>query len=146
EVLGLGDRDVFVVLAGRGFRARRENRLVQLLRELEATRQSDARDLARFTVILPARADQVAAYDGFDRQRLEVVHHDRAAFDDGMVARVFEHVCGIDTGEMVRNDVRELVEPEVRDRREYDAFAGNGVRQYDIECRHTVRREDQQAF
>src|SRR5262249_46301729 len=40
----------------------------------------------------------------------------------------------------------EALEPEIRDRREHDALAGDRVRKYDVERGHSVAREDQQPF
>ena len=43
--------------------------------------QRNAADHSRLLIVLPARAGDVAAHDRFDRQRLELPHHQRAAFD-----------------------------------------------------------------
>jgi hypothetical protein len=47
---------------------------------------------------------------------------------------------------MIWHDVRELLEPEIRDRRKHDAFAGNRIGQNDVERRESIRRDDQQAL
>ena len=62
---------IFVVIADVGFRGRRENRFRQLLGLFKTGRQFDAANGPAGLVILPAGADQVAAHDRFDRQRLE---------------------------------------------------------------------------
>ena len=49
------------------------------LRLDEARRQLDAADRAGLLVVLAPRAGEVAAHDGLHRQRLGLVHHDRAA-------------------------------------------------------------------
>src|SRR5690606_19251326 len=54
QIAYLRDRDVLVVRARRRFRTRREDRLTQLLGELEPGREPDARYAARLTIILPA--------------------------------------------------------------------------------------------
>ncbi len=71
------EADVFVVVAGRRFGAGRENGFGQFLGQLQAVGQFDAADGAGGLVVLPARADDVAAGDGFHRQRLELLGHHR---------------------------------------------------------------------
>ena len=68
------ERDVLVVRAhgrlGRG----REDRLGQAAAVDQAGRQLDAADAAAAFVVLAARAGEVAAHDGLDRQRLAASH------------------------------------------------------------------------
>ena len=45
---------------------------------------------------------------------------------------------------MVRDDIGQIVEPEVRNRCEHDALAGDRVGQDHVECGHPVRCDDEQ--
>ncbi len=63
-----------LVVAHLGLRARREDRLGQLLGLAQARRQLDPRDRAGRLVVLPARAGDVAAHDALDRQHLQLAH------------------------------------------------------------------------
>ena len=78
-------------------------------------------------VILPAGADQVAAHDGFDRQRFQVVHDHRAVFDHSWSRESAQHGRRIDAGQMIRDDWLETLEPEVRDRGQHDTFARDRI-------------------
>ena len=58
----------------------------------QAFRQRDAADCAAALVVLPARADQVAAHHGLDRQRLETARDDAAALCLRPFSRIRQHV------------------------------------------------------
>src|SRR5437868_5318984 len=79
ELLGLCKADVLVMLALLRLGGRRENWLGQLVRLAQAFRQSDAADRAGRLIILPARADDVAAHYRFHHDRFQSLGDDRAA-------------------------------------------------------------------
>ena len=81
------EADIFIVVACRRLGAGREDGFRQLLGLAQAGGQSDAADGAGGLVILPARADDVAAGDGFDRQRLELLRPPPSAWRTGPVQR-----------------------------------------------------------
>src|SRR5690606_19464323 len=52
----------------------------------------------------------------------------------------------IDARQVIRNDVAQTIEPEIRQRGEQHALAGDRVRQHDVECRDAIGRDDQQVL
>ena len=71
-------------------------------------------------------------------------HDDGAIFDTAWSRRVGQHLDGLRARQVVRDHRFEAVEPEIGDRGEHDAFAGNRVGQHDVERRHSIGRENQQ--
>ncbi|ABA49009.1 hypothetical protein BURPS1710b_0998 [Burkholderia pseudomallei 1710b] len=141
--LGFLERDVLVVMAHLGLRGGREDRLGELLRVRQAGRQLDAAHLARRLVVLPAAARQIAAHDRLDEDRLKPLDDDRAPLhlldlvggDDRL---------GRDARQMVRDDVREPVEPEVRHLVQHAALVRNRLAHDDVERRQAIGRDDQE--
>ena len=129
-------------MAGLGFRRRREDRLGELLRLLQALGQRDAADRAGLLVVLPARADDVAAHHRLDRQGLQLLHDDRAAAYLLALFRL-HHSLGIDAGELVRNHMAQAAEPEVGHLVQHAPFVRNRVGQHDVEGGEAVARHDQ---
>ena len=137
------ERDVLVVLARRRLRGRREQRLRQLLRQAQAGRQRDAADPAVALIVLPARADQVAAHHRLERQRLQAPHDDRASLEHLALVRVERQRVERPVGELVRHDVAGAREPEVRDLGQHPALVRDRVRQHHVERRQPVGGHDQ---
>ena len=125
-------RDVLVVPFDR-LRRRREDRLGELVRLLQALGQLVPADLAARAVVLPARAGEVAAHDALDRQHLEpAALHRAAVVADG------EHV--------VRDDRREEREPVAGEAGQDAALVRDLGRQDDVEGRDAVGGDEQQAL
>ena len=78
KLRGLLEGNIFVVAAD-GLRRGREDRLRQAIGFAKSRGQRDAADFSGGAIILPAGAGHVAANDAFDRQRLRLAHHHRAA-------------------------------------------------------------------
>jgi hypothetical protein len=106
----------------------------------------DAAEAAAGLIVLPARADQVAAHHRLDRQRLESAHDHGAAFEQRQIGCIARGTLERLTGQMVGDDRSGAREPEARDLIEHAAFAGNGIGQYDIEGRQAIGGDDQQAL
>ena len=106
----------------------------------EALRQLDAAHRAGLLVVLAPRAGEVAAHDRLHRQRLGLVHHDRAA-GEVLALRVRAERVGVD--EVVGDDAVGLLEPEVGDLREHDALVRDRRRQDDVERREPVAGDDE---
>jgi hypothetical protein len=70
--------------------------------------------------------DQIAAHDGFHRQRLEPLDHDGTAGNLIPFGRR-NHRLGCIPGQLIRHDVGQFGEPEIGDSGEYPALAGMGV-------------------
>jgi hypothetical protein len=102
--------DVLVV-AALGLVAGVKIGLGQLLRLLQALGQPDAAHHAGGLVILPARADQVAAHHRLDRQRLQFFHHDGAVAHLRFLFLALHHALRVDAGQVIRHHVAELAEP-----------------------------------
>ncbi len=99
--------------------------------------------LAGLLVVLPARADDVAAHHRLDGQGLQLLHHHRAALDLRLFVFALHHALRIDAGELVGNDVAELAEPEVRHFVEHPPLLRDGVGQDHVEGREPVAHDDQ---
>ncbi len=74
EFFDLGEADVDVVLTGFGLGCWREQRFGERRCLLETGLEFDAANRAARLVVTPARADQLAADDRLDGQRLEALH------------------------------------------------------------------------
>jgi hypothetical protein len=109
--------DVLVVVAGLGLRGRREDRLGQLGRLLEARGQRDPADRPALPVVLPAGSREVAAHDALDGEHLELLDEQAAS------ARLAGDVGVGD--EVVRADLRRARKPERRQAREHLALVGH---------------------
>ncbi|MCY1236217.1 hypothetical protein D9M72_488630 [compost metagenome] len=131
------------MLAHLGLGGRGEDRLGQLLRVLQAGGQFDPAHLAGGLVILPAAAGEVAAHHGFDQDRLQALDHHGAALDLLHFLRR-DHGFGRDAGLVVRHDVREFAEPEVRHLVQHAALVGDRLAHDDVERRQAVGGDDQQ--
>ena len=136
--------DVLVVIADGGLGGGGVDRFRQLLGLLQARGQLDAADLAGLLVILPARADQVAAHDGLHRQRAQPLDDDRAVLEPFVVIGV-EDIAQVHLAEMVGNQVLRLVKPEVGDPRQQLALAGYRVGHDHVEGGDAVGGDEQQV-
>jgi len=98
-------------------------------------------------IVFPAGTRQIAAHDTLDREDFSPPNQHRPT---AQLARVFandgRHFLNFSCQQVVGNDVRELCEPETRERREHFAFAFDRGRQNAIESRDTIRGDDQQTI
>ena len=130
-------------MAYRGFAGRCEDGFGQAGRQWQTQRQCDAADGAAALIILPAGADQVAAHDGFDRQRPKPFDDETAV----VYLRAFfrsDDRFWVDSGQLVGQDMRQPVEPEIGQLREHLALVRNRVGQYGVEGGKAVAGDDQQ--
>ena len=145
QVHGSREIDVLVVVAHGRLGRRGEDRLGQLLRLLQAFRQLDAADFAAAPVVLPAAADDVAAGDAFHRYRGQLLGHHRALRVQRRVHAGRQHGGDIDAGQVVGDDVRGPVEPEIADLAEHLALARDRVGQHHVERAQAVGGDHQQV-
>ena len=124
---------------------RREDRLGQAIGDLQAHGQGDAADRAGVLIVLPAGADQVATHHGLDRQGLEFADQHSASFALGHLFRR-EPLRELQVRGMVRHQLRKAPHPEVGDRGQYRALAGNRLRKNHVEGRKPVAGDDQHVF
>ncbi len=105
-----------------------------------------------FAVRFPAGTGQVAAHDGFDRQRVGSAAEQGATAQLRLQRRVdIDANCAQAVGDagvvrrnqVVRQDVGELLEPENGKRGQDTAFVGNRLRQDDIEGGDTIGGDKQ---
>src|SRR5690606_24771227 len=98
---------------------------------------------SRGLVVLPARADEIAARHRFDQYRLEALHHNRTSgYLISLVRR--NDVLRVDTGRVVGQDVSELLQPEFGELGQDLPLAGYGIIKDDVESGDPVGRHDQQ--
>ena len=135
--------DVLVVLADGSLGRRREDWLRQPIGHAQARRQLDPADPPGALVVLPARADQVAAHHRLDRQRPQTLNDHRTAGEHGEFGRVMDPGRQFVVGEVIRHDVLRAREPEVRDLGQHAPLARDGVGQHDVKCGQPVGRDDQ---
>ena len=109
-------------------------------------------------VFLPARAREVAAHDGFDRQHLcaSADHHPPAqiverpevgrsnARSPGIGEEALDEPVRIGRDEVVRDDRRGLGEPEARQPGEHPALVGDRRGQDDVERADPIGGDEQQ--
>ena len=138
-----GEVDVLIVLAGGRLRCRREQRLRQCVRHLQARRQGDAAHGTPRHVILVARTDQIPPGDGLDRQCVQLPHHHGAAGERGALVAVRNEILDPELGQLIRDDVPGLVEPELGDPCEHCALEGYRIGQHHIEGRQPIRGDDE---
>ena len=124
-------------MADVGLRARREDRLRQLLGLLQSARQRDAGDGAARLVVLPAGAGDVAAHDALDRQHLQAAHDERAP------ERLLGHAVGR-RDHVVGDDLRGLLKPEDGQPGEHLALVGDRRRVDGVVRRDAVARDHQE--
>ena len=136
--------DVLVVVAYGRLGRWREDRFGQLFGLFQPVGQGDAADPPGALVVLPAAADQIAAGDGFHRHRLEPAGDHRALRVQRGVDAGRQHAGHVDAGQVVAQDVRGLVEPEIADLAEHLALAGDRVGQHHVEGAEPVGGHDQQ--
>ena len=145
-VLDLGERDVLVVGAvprlGRG----REQRFGQALGQAQARRQRNAAHASGLLVVAPAGADQVAAHDGLHRQGLQAARAHAAPGQLRALGVVERQVVQGQIAAMVRQDLGEEAEPELRHPGQGLAFAGDRRRQHHVERRQSVGGHQQQVL
>ena len=135
--------DVLVMQAELGLRSRRKDRLRQLARLLQSGRQAYPAHGARGLVILPARADQVAARNRLDQNGLKALDHHGSA--DDLIALVRRHdILRAYARGMVGQHVGEFVEPEIGQFLEYLPLAGDRIVQDDVEGRDAIRGDNEQ--
>ncbi len=113
RALGLREGNILIVRPERRLRGRREQRLRQAFSQLQPWRQGDAAHRAGLLVVLPARTDEIAPHDGFERQCLKTAHDHCPPFEHGALVRIGHCTLERLAGQMVRDDVASAVEPEV---------------------------------
>ena len=140
------EADVLVVQAELGLGRRGEDGLGDLRRLDEALGQHDAAHGPVDVVGLLAGAREVAAHDALDGQRACLLDEHRAA---GEVAGVGSEALGevrhVGRDHMVGDEVRETLEPELRDAREDLALVGDLIGQDVVERGDAVGDDEQQA-
>ena len=142
-LLDLREADVLVVPTELGLFRRREDRLRQLLGLAETLRQRDAADRTASLVVLPPRADQVAAHDRLDRERLQLARHHRPAPHLRALGRRYD-ALGIDAGQVVGHYMAEPVEPEIGQGVEHASLVGDRLGHHDVERAEPIGGDDQQ--
>ena len=134
-------------MAGLRLCRRCKDRLRQAIGIPQACRQRDSADLARLVVILQTGAGEKSARYAFDGKDLCFLHEHGPAFK--LIAKrmhVRRVVVDVRRDDMVRNDVFEAIEPERRHLRQYLSFVGDRCGQNDVECRQTVRSDDEEVL
>ena len=74
-------------------------------------------------VVFPTRANDVAAHDGFNGQRIQSFDHHRSSCSLASFPGIGEDVFDGYVEAVVGYDMRSTIEPELRDRGQYLAFA-----------------------
>ncbi|MCY1369893.1 hypothetical protein D9M69_569530 [compost metagenome] len=110
---------------------------------MQAGGQLDAADRAGGLVVLPARADQVAAGHRFHQDGLQPLDHDGAAAHLVDFVRR-HHVFGLHARGVVRQDMGQLLQPELGQFGQHLPLAGDGVVEDHVEGGDAIRRDDQQ--
>ena len=133
------------MVANSGLGRRGKDRGRQLGSHFQARRQRDATNRAGLLIVLPTGANHIATHHGFNRQRAQT-------FDDDSAAAHLVTFIGrndgfrVDAGQLIGNDVAELLKPEIGDGGQHFTFARNRVRQDDVESRKAIGGDDQQLF
>ena len=136
--------DILVVVAELCLRARREDRLRQLLGFLEASRQLDAADRAVLLIACPAAARDIAADNALHRQHRELLAL-HAVAEELRLLEELRHVVIVHRDHVVRNDVLREVEPELRHLRQDFALLRDLVLEDVVECGDAVCRNHDDA-
>ena len=126
-----------------GLCGRREDGLRELLRLFESGGELHAADCTGGEIIFPAAADDVAAGNTFNKDGFQALADDGTAF---YLVNLFglHHGFRGDAGEVIGDDVLELLKPEVRQRSQYLALARDRIAENDVEGRDAVRRYEKQ--
>src|SRR5690349_5258798 len=103
-------------------------------------------NFACFLIVLPSRTSDVAAHDTLNRKHFGFPDEHRSA---AQLVRVVLHPRRhlIDSGrnQMMRSDMSELSKPELRKRGEHFTFTFDRCRNYAVESRNSISRNDQQT-
>jgi len=154
----LVEADVLVVLALLCLRRRREDRFRQAITLAKAARQPDSADGAAFLVLLPARAGEIPADDGFDRKdlggpadhdppsdRVELCKIGRLVPRPPEIGRVCARQDReVSVEEMVWNDPCRFREPEPRQACKNASLVRNHCRENYVERRDAVGCDHQE--
>ena len=136
--------DILIVVAELCLRARREDRLRQLLRFLETSWQLDAADRAVLLIACPTAARDIAADNALHRQHRELLAL-HAVADELRLLEELRHVVIVHRDHVVRNDVLREVEPELRHLRQDFALLRDLVLEDVVECGDAVCRNHDDA-
>ncbi len=136
--------DVLVVIAEIGLRGGGVEGLGELLRLDETGGQLNPADGSVLKIALPARAGDVTADDTLDGQHLQFFHH-HAAPGKPLLPEELGHVGGIGRDHVILNDVRGIVEPELRHLRQHDALLIDGVLKYHVEAADPVGGDEDEV-
>ena len=135
-----------LVFTGLGLVGGREQRFRELFGLLQPVGQVNAADLSRGLVVVPAGTDQVTTHNGFDGQRLQSLHDERAFRQLRLQVGILDDIRDRQLGELVVDDVAHHAEPEQRQARQHLAFAGDRVRHDDVVSGQPIGRDDQQVM
>jgi hypothetical protein len=108
--------------------------------------QRDAAHGASALIILPAGADEIAAHNALDGQRLGLAHDHRAAAKLRLEGFQHSGKIGEVHGDEVILDELHFSKPERGELREHLAFARDGIRQDAVECRDAIGGDEKQVF
>ena len=136
--------DVPVMLADRGFRARRENSFRQFLAFLEPFGQADAANRAVFLIAFPAAARDITADDAFHGNHVQFQGLHAVAGEFRFLEK-FRHIVGVRRKHVVRHNVLREIEPEFAHLVEDSAFLRNWGFQNAVKSGDAVRAHHDQA-
>ena len=135
------------MVADRGLRGRREQRLGKLGGLGQTLGQLNAADGTVLVIGLLARTGQIAADDALDRNRLGLLDQHGAACEVvTILGKLLGEIRRVDGNEVVGNDVGKLIEPECRDAVEHLSLKRNLVGKNEVERRNAVGGDHQQVF
>lgn len=123
-------------------RGRREDGFRELFGLAQAGGELDAADFARRLVVLPAAADDVAARNALDENRLQALRNHGAAGNLRNFLGLHDRFRG-NAREVIGDHVLQLLEPEVRERRKNLALAGNRIAEDHVKGGNAVRGDKQ---
>src|SRR5439155_250141 len=138
------ERDV-LVMSRLFFRRRSENWFAQFAGDFQTWIETNAAYRPRLLIFLPARSDQVATRDAFDRNDAAFPHDDAATAQLGMGSSLRRKFLEVGFEEMIL-DVLEMLEPEIRDLIEDASLVGDAGRQDDIEGRDAIGGHEQKRL
>jgi hypothetical protein len=134
------EADVLIVLAQLRLERRGVDRFGQPVAVAQALGKRDAADAPRGLVLQPARADQIAAHDRFDRMHLQLVHQ-HGALGDARGKMLTKR--GMRGGEVVAH--AEPAEPPQAQLGEQRALLGDAGLQHVVEGADSVRGDHEHA-
>src|SRR5215472_4678829 len=136
------ERNVLVV-AGRGLRRRRKDRLRKTIGLAQPSWQANPANASRFVILLPSRSGNVSPHNALNWNWLRLPNHHRPP--------AYLAIEGLENGremfrgdEVILDDVVQIIEPKNRDLREHTAFVGNRSGQNYIEGGKPVRRDNEE--